>query len=211
MQPLPPDELVRWCQRTLSDDTRAFEALVAQYQARVFATTYRLLGDYHEAEDAAQEVFVKVYRGIKTLEDPATLNTWIYRITTNTCFDLLDKRRRAPGVVPLALDGHPDGERPYADDKRPSPEEDALAWELRRCLEDTLRALEPEGRAVLVLRDVEGRSYQEIAETLAVGLGAVKMRIHRARLAFQRLFETICPGLRGVGQADRQRAADAVS
>jgi RNA polymerase sigma-70 factor (ECF subfamily) len=197
MQSLSPDELVRWCKRTLPDDTRAFEALVAQYKARVFATTYRLLGDYHEAEDAAQEVFVKVYRGIRSLEDPATLNTWIYRIATNTCFDLLDKRRRAPGILPLTPDERQEGEPPYADDKGRTPEEDALAWELRRCLEDTLRALEPEGRAVLVLRDVEGCSYQEIAEMLALGLSAVKMRIHRARLAFQRLFETICPGLRG--------------
>ena len=207
MQPLPPDELVRWCQRTLPDDTRAFEALVSQYKVRVFATTYRLLGDYHEAEDAAQEVFVRVYRGIKSLEEPATFSSWIYRIATNICFDLLAKRRRAPGAVSLTPDDRQDGELPYADDKAPSLEENMLTQELRRCLEDTLRALEPEGRAVLVLRDVEGRSYQEIAETLTVGLSAVKMRIHRARLAFQRLFDTICPGLRGADRSDRPRDA----
>lgn len=208
MEALPPDELVRWCQRTLPNDTRAFEALVAQYKSRVFSTTYRLMGNYPDAEDAAQEVFIKIFRGITTLSDPATLNTWIYRITTNTCFDLLDKRRRAPGVTSIFATEDGEAEPPYADHGRQTPEEEALSRELRRCLEDTLHELEEEGRAVLVLRDVEGRSYQEIAETLTVGLSAVKMRIHRARLAFQRLFDQICPGVWGGKKTGHGPAAD---
>lgn len=197
MQPLSPEELVRWCQRTLPDDSRAFEALIARYKGRVYATTYRLMGNPHDAEDLAQEVFVKIYRGIRTLDDPATLNTWIYRITTNACYDALDKRRRSPATDSLTPDDEWDGEPRYADDRTLTPEASALQRELRRCIEATLRELDDDGRAALVLRDVEGRSYQEIAEGLKVGLSAIKMRIHRARLAFQRVFDRLCPGLRG--------------
>ena len=82
------------CQRTLPDDTRAFELLVSQYKDRVYATAYRLMGNPQDAEDQAQEAFLKIYRGIRSLDEPATLTSWIYRITTNTCFDALNKRKR---------------------------------------------------------------------------------------------------------------------
>ena len=131
------------------------------------------------------------------LSEPATLNTWIYRIATNTCFDMLERRRRAPQTGPLAATtGDDEAEVRYADEREPSPEVSAMQRELRHCLEATLQELDLDARAVLVLRDVEGRSYQEIAETLAAGMSAVKMRIHRARLAFQQLFDRICPGMR---------------
>ena len=197
MQSVEPEQLVRWCQRTLPDDTRAFEVLVAQYKQRVYATTYRLMGNPHDAEDLAQEVFVKIYRGIRTLDDPATLNTWIYRIATNACYDALDKRKRAPATDSLTPDDDWDGEPRYADERMLTPEANALQRELRRCIEVTLHELDDDGRAALVLRDVEGRSYQEIADSLKVGLSAIKMRIHRARLAFQRVFDRVCPGLHG--------------
>ncbi len=186
-------ELVRGCQRTLPDDTRTFEALVDQYKERVFATSLRLMGNYHDAEELAQEVFLKVFHGIKGLDDPATLGAWIYRITANTCFDALEKRNSRRTT---SLDADQNAETLQAEDGALTPEENALRRELRRCLESTLRRLDPAQRVMLVLRDVEGRPYQEIADSLTTGLSAVKMRIHRARLAFQRLFEVVCPGLR---------------
>ena len=207
LESLPPQTLARLCQQTLPEDTRAFEALVGQSKARVYATAYRLMGNRDDAEDQAQEVFVKVYRGIKDLDDPAMVTAWIYRLTVNTCFDALRKRGRSP-TAPLAAppSGDGDEEPQYADPNAAAPEEAALRRELRECLERVLQRLDPGERAVLVLRDVEGRPYQEIAETLAVGLGAAKMRIHRARLACQRLFESLCPELwrpvrtRGAGE-----------
>jgi RNA polymerase sigma-70 factor (ECF subfamily) len=198
MEQISPEELVRRCQRALPDDTAAFEQLVARYKDRVYATAYRLMGDRQEAEDQAQEVFLKVYRGIRQLDEPATVTSWIYRITTNTCFDALSRQKRRPRTSPLDppdAEGH---EQPrYADERSPTPEEAALLRELRRCLEMTLASLDTAGRAVLVLRDIEDRPYQEIAEMLHLGLSAVKMRIHRARLAFQQLLDIICPGVRG--------------
>ena len=194
-----PGALARRCQQTLPDDTRAFEQLVALYKGRVYATAYRLMGDRQDADDLAQEVFLKVYRTIATLDEPATLTAWIYRITTNTCLDALTGRRRRPRTTPFAPPEGDDGARGAADDPElpdhatPSPEEAALGMEVRRCIDETLTRLEPVERAVLVLREIEERSYQEIAESVAVGLSAVKMRIHRARVAFGRVLAEICP------------------
>jgi len=191
------EALVRRCQQTLPEDTRAFEHIVALYKERVFVTAYRLMGNRDDAEDQAQEVFLKIYRSIKDLDEPATLTTWIYRITTNTCFDALNKRKRRPQTMPLARpDAEGNEEAHYADTRSPVPEDIVLRGEVRRCLEQTLAQLDATGRAALILRDIEDRSYQEVAEILSIGMSAVKMRIHRARLAFQQLLDKICPDLR---------------
>jgi RNA polymerase sigma-70 factor (ECF subfamily) len=194
MAALSTEELVHHCQHAAPGDTRAFEQIVVRYKDRVFATAYRYMGNRQEAEDQAQEIFLKVYRKIRSLDEPATLSSWIYRIATNTCIDALNQRRRRPATTPL--------DPPEADTAAPewlidehavSPEEQALRNELRRCLEQALQNLAVDERSVLLMRDLDGRAYQEIAELLKIGLSAVKMRIHRARLAFQRLFERICP------------------
>jgi RNA polymerase sigma-70 factor, ECF subfamily len=189
-----PEELVRWCQRTLPRDTRAFEVLVAQYKQRVFAVAYRLMGNRQDAEDQTQEVFIKIFHRIKDLEDPRTLTSWIYRITTNTCLDALRKQKRRPPASPLVPDD-PDEEPNVADSRMASPEAEMLNRELQHCLEGALARLDPPARTVLVLRDVEERPYQEIAQTLGIGLSAVKMRIHRTRLLFLRLLDELCPGI----------------
>ncbi len=207
MATLPPEELVRWCQRTLPDDTAGFEALVAQYKQGVYATACRLLGNRHDAEDVAQEVFLKVYRRIRTLNEPAALTTWIYKITTRACFDALARRGSASarGESPSADD---EGALSYPD-AGATPEEAALRREVGRCLERALSRLDADARAMIVLRDVEDLPYKEVAEVLALGLSAVKMRIHRTRLALQRLLAQVCPGvwragLAPGGQAGRQ-------
>jgi RNA polymerase sigma-70 factor (ECF subfamily) len=201
LESLSPEELVILCQRTLPEDTRAFEVLVAQYKQRVFSTAFRLMGNREEAEDQAQEVFLKVYRGIKQLDDPATLTTWIYRITTNTCFDALSSRDRRPATKPLGEAGNSDEPEPiiYADSRTLTPEEAVMRKDLRRCLEKAISGLDPVDRGIIVLRDIEDRPYQEIAESLAIGLSAAKMRIHRARLTFQKIFARVCPGMWGKG------------
>jgi RNA polymerase sigma-70 factor (ECF subfamily) len=194
---LSAEELVRQCQEAHPGDLRAFELLVRQYQERVFATAYRLMGNRQDAEDMAQEVFLKVHRGIHTLEEPATLTSWIYRITTNLCLDALTRQKRRPRTISLTPSGGASDEAaepPYADLRTPTPEEAVLRSELHHCLETALVQLDPTTRTILVLRDVEGRAYQEIAENLTLGLSAVKMRIHRARLMFQQMLERVCPG-----------------
>ena len=196
MELIPPEELVARCRRTLPEDQRAFELLVARYKQRVFARAYRMMGNTQEAEDQAQEVFLKVYRGIHDLAEPATLASWIDRITVNTCLDAITRHKRRPATVPLAPSAHEGDDEPqYADARTATPEDAALQRELRRCLERALTQVDPAARAALMLRDIDDRPYQEIVDLLGIGLSAVKMRIHRARLAFQEHFERVCPGM----------------
>ena len=202
MDSLDTEALVRACQRELPHTTAAFERLVHFYKQRVYAVAYRLMGNQEEAEDQAQEVFVKIYRNIKTLDQPATLTGWIYRITTNTCFDALEKQKRRPSTTPLVPTNEDGDEIPqYADEQTPTPEQALMRRELQQCLQRALGQLDTHTRAVVVLRDIEDRSYQEIASIMSLGLSAVKMRIHRARLTMQDVIEKLCPG---IGQMTRQ-------
>ena len=196
MESFSPEALVRWCQRTLPDDPRAFEYLVTHYKGRVFATAYRMMGNTQEAEDQAQEVFFKIYRSIVALDEPATLPAWITRITVNTCLDALTKQRRRPQTVPLDPPEAEGSAAPqYEETRLPMPEDTALRHEAQHCIEAALARMEPTSRAALVLRDIDDRPYQEVATLLTVGLSAAKMRIHRARLTFQHLLERVCPDL----------------
>jgi RNA polymerase sigma-70 factor, ECF subfamily len=192
-----PEELVLRCQQARPGDTRAFEQLVSTYKTQVFRTAYRLMRHHEDAEDLTQEVFLKVYRGIPTLTDPVTLPAWIQRITVNLCLDTLAKQKRRPSV-PLPGGSDDDGDDHLSDTITTTPEAAALRNEVRHCIEAVLAQLGAVERVVLLLRDLEDRSYQEIADSLKTGLSATKMRIHRARLAFQQLFERLCPELRTV-------------
>ena len=200
MEPSALEALVRRCQQSLPDDTRPFEQLVALYKDRIFATAYRILGHPQEAEDQTQEIFLKVYRHVRRLDDPASFSTWLYRIAVRTCYDALAQQQRRPQLHSLTASGDDDVDVPhYLDEHTPTPEQAALQRELRRCLEAALAALTTDERTVLVLRDIEGRPYQEIADLLTIGLSAVKMRIHRTRLAFQQMLERVCPGMAQIG------------
>jgi RNA polymerase sigma-70 factor (ECF subfamily) len=205
MDSLSPEELVRRCRHAAPGDLQAFELLVRLYKERVFATAYRLMGNRQDAEDIAQEVFLKIHRGIRDLDEPVTLTAWIYRITSNTCLDALTKQQRRPRTRPLAAPDQDDAAPRYADPRTLTPEEAALRRELYECLHAALTQLDPAGRAAVILRDVEGRSYQEVAAVLAVGLSAVKMRIHRARLALQGLLERLCPDVVGARSGPTRR------
>lgn len=204
MDTLSPEDLVLWCRRTLPDDTRAFEALVAQYKRGVFATAYRLMGSRAEAEDQAQEAFLKIYRGVAKIEEPATLPSWIQRVTINTCLDALAKQKRRAATSYVTTEGEGEHEdRDLADTRHPDPSARAEQSELRRCLERALDGLDSDARKIIVLRDVEDMAYEEIAQFLKIGLSALKMRIHRARQGVQKLLEQVCPG---VADAFRVRA-----
>ncbi|HMS40129.1 MAG TPA: sigma-70 family RNA polymerase sigma factor [Pyrinomonadaceae bacterium] len=187
-----PEDLVRRCQQTLPEDTRAFEEIVSRYKRKVFYTAYRLLDNREEAEDYAQEIFLKIYRNIKTLSEPATFEGWLHRITVNTCLNAIEKRKRTPAIK-IHLDADEENQG-FDIPSKSNTEKKYEAEEIRNCLEKALAKLEPTGRNAIVLRDIEEMSYEEIASSLKLGLSAVKMRIHRARLAVRDLIEKICPG-----------------
>ncbi|MFN8567813.1 MAG: RNA polymerase sigma factor [Kouleothrix sp.] len=176
--------LVRQCQLAHPPHTYAFELLVTQYQPRVFALALHLLGNYHDAEDQTQEVFLKVFRNIRGLEHPATFPAWLRTITVNTCRDALSRQHRRSDISLTWGNESAETQPALCIPLMSTPEERTLSNELRGHITATLADLRDSCREILVMRMVEGCSYAEIAANLGIGLSAAKMRVHRARRIF---------------------------
>ena len=166
----------------VAGDTSAFDELVERYQRRVYGICYRYFGDAADAEDAMQETFVTLLRRAETFSGTAAFSTWLYRVATNACNDLARKRSRRPRTVPLSVESRTDDGPPGQDPPQDDPAvEDILATrELGMVLVEALRTLDVEQREAVVLHDVYGVPYHEIAERSGVAVGTVKSRIHRA-------------------------------
>lgn len=165
--------------RARQGDLSAFNVLVERYQTSVFNLCLRLLGAPAPAEDAAQEAFISAYRSLGRFRG-GSFRAWLFRIAANACYDELRRRKARPAT---SLDWrNTEDERPIEPpDTAPSMEERAATAELHRALEDALAQLPHEQRLAIVLCDVQGFDYAEIAETMRVSLGTVKSRISRAR------------------------------
>ncbi len=163
----------------------AFRELVRRYERPVFSLLYRMVRDRALAEDLAQETFIKVLNGIKSYKPEFKFSSWIFKIANNAAIDHI--RRRS--LDTLSLDGAPDAETPEAmkataiqlDAKSETPLQEVENRELGSAIERAIGRLRPEYRACILLRHVEGYSYEEIADTLDLPLGTVKTYIHRAR------------------------------
>ena len=172
-----------------SGEPRALEALAERYGGRIYRVAFGVTRNQFDAEEVLQDVLLTLARKGSSFEGRSALASWIYRITTNTA---LNKRRGKRQEVECSLeellpafreDGHRDGERSFLlADWSQSPEAECLAGERRRVLEQALEALPEHYRAVLVLRDVEGLSNEEVAEILSESVPSVKSRLHRARM-----------------------------
>jgi RNA polymerase sigma-70 factor (ECF subfamily) len=159
-------------------DLSAFNELVIEYQTLVYNVCYRMLGQAQAAEDAAQEAFVSAWRNIGTLRGEA-FRPWVLRIAANLCRDELRRRSRRPSS---SLDVALEAGVPEPPDASPLPEETALNKELRAGLDAALAALPEDQRTAIVLCDVEGLDYGEIAAVMKTSLGTVKSRIARGRM-----------------------------
>ncbi len=158
-------------------DEDAFETLVRAHEKRIYSLCYRLCGNADDAADAAQEAFVSAWRALPFFREESNFATWLYRLATNASIDLLrrEKRHRAP----LSLD---DEEQSVdAVDETASPHALYEKKELREAVLRAMESLSEEYRRILILRELQQLSYQEIAEILDLDLGTVKTRIHRAR------------------------------
>jgi RNA polymerase sigma-70 factor (ECF subfamily) len=183
-----------------------FESLVQEHWHHVFALAYQVIRHYQDAEDQTQEVFLKAYRSISSLRNPHALPAWLAKITLNTCCDALAYRRRRLLTMPFELsDQLGITEYGVAGPYLPTPEQAAERAERHRSIVIVLRQLDQSSRHTLMLRDVEGRSYQEIGQLLQLGPSAVKMRIHRARQLFSRLLDDVDPDLRRARRSSRVR------
>lgn len=186
-QKLPNHELVELCQSGLQPDKTAFSELLRRYQSHVDRVLYHLAPDWDDRSDLAQEVWIRVYRNINRLQEPIKFRGWLSRITTNLFYDELRKRKRHKS--PLSLDAPlsmEDGEVSWeiACDN-PRPDDSLTTQEFYQQLNTAIADLPEAFRTTIVLREIEGLAYEEIAEMTGVSLGTVKSRIARARSRLQ--------------------------
>jgi RNA polymerase sigma-70 factor (ECF subfamily) len=167
-------------QRFREGDPSAFNQLVLKYRNRVMGIATRMLGDRIEAEDLAQDVFVKVYHGLQGFQGESLFSTWLYRVTANSCLNRRKKQQREAQVAQAVEDPGP-----IFSNGASNPHTLLEKKELKVLLEKAIQSLPREQRMVLILRDIEGLSYEEIAESLGLELGTVRSRLHRARLDVQ--------------------------
>jgi RNA polymerase sigma-70 factor (ECF subfamily) len=175
--------------RLRAGDMDAFDQLVEEYQPLVYALALRILNDAEDARDAAQETFLKIYRHFANFRGEASLKTWICRIAINQARSAERwRRRRRRGDTtsldaPLGLDWSAEPRSPidYLQSGRPTPEDETLSRERGRQIESGLRRLKKDFRIAVILRDIEGLSYEEIAWVTEVSVGTVKSRIARGR------------------------------
>ncbi|OSZ67541.1 RNA polymerase sigma factor RpoE [Hydrogenophaga sp. IBVHS2] len=188
--PPPPDSDVMLVQRTLAGEQRAFELLVIKYQRRVERLIGRMVRDVDLVEDIAQETFIRAYRALAQFRGDAQFYTWLYRIAVNTAKKQLLELKRDPLVFPSQLKSGDDDET-SGPEREPSlgmadtetPDAVLASKEIAEAVNAVMESLPEELRMAITLREIEGMSYEEIAEALDCPIGTVRSRIFRAREA----------------------------
>jgi RNA polymerase sigma-70 factor (ECF subfamily) len=178
-----------WIRAFLAGDRQQFDFIVRRYQDRVFNLCRRMLGDSEEANDCAQETFVKAFRSLARFRFASQFSTWLYAIAVNTCKNRLASTHyrfwtRFLQILPVAGAGEPTKHRDWPD-PAPSPLSQLARAETERQVQAAIRTLPGSARALIILRDVEGLSYEEIARITGHRLGTVKSKLARARQALR--------------------------
>jgi RNA polymerase sigma-70 factor (ECF subfamily) len=173
---------------SLREDAAAFGELVRRYQDRLFHTVYRLVDNAEDALDVVQEAFLSAYQSLSSFKGDSLFFTWLYRIAVNTAISMKRKRR-----VVLSIDAarhREDAQVEPADTSEESRPGHALEQaEQSRRVHEALSKLSPEHRAVLVMKDMEGQKYEDMADVLGVPIGTIRSRLHRARLELRAILE----------------------
>ena len=182
------EEEAKIIRAVVDGNTNAFEDLVLEYQKQVYHITLKMTGNEEDAFDLSQETFLKAFRALPTFRGEAGFGSWLYRMAANLCIDFLRKKKRQGGGQLISLDEEEEDRRPRElPDLRYEPQGALEKKEMRRKVQEGLQRLPHEQRLILVMRDVEGFSYQEISDALKIELGTVKSRIYRARAHLARL------------------------
>jgi RNA polymerase sigma-70 factor (ECF subfamily) len=184
-------------QSAQSGDLDSFNALILHYQDRVFNTALRILGDEDIAQDAAQEAFISAFRSINTFRG-GSFKAWLLRTVTNACYDELRRQKRRPTtpLEPESKDGEEMDSPRWLADPNMTPSEQFEADELEHAIQHCLDTLPTDFRTVVVLADIQGMDYTEVATVARVPLGTIKSRLARARLRLReclRGFEELLP------------------
>src|SRR5579883_2175181 len=171
--------------RLQANEDAAYDELVRTYSTSIFHVAYRMLGDTAEASDLVQEIFLKVFRNIGGFKGEAALKTWIFRIAFSEILNRLRWWKRRHRFSTVSLDDQPFGAgtepRSMVAASSPNPEQALQSKEEERAIQEALSRLSREHRSIIVLHDIEGFSYNEIADVLGVSIGTVKSRLARAR------------------------------
>jgi len=170
-------ELVRWAQ---AEDKEAFEELIRRHQHRVFAVAGGILRRREDVEDIAQQVFIKAYFSLKRFDQRAAFSTWLYKITVNECWDLLRKKKVRPLVYEADL-SEEQARRIITSEEKGAGPDISERLEARQRVERLLEGLDERDRLMLILKEVEGFSIEEIGEVLDLNANTVKVRLFRAR------------------------------
>jgi RNA polymerase sigma-70 factor (ECF subfamily) len=186
-------------QSALNGDLNAFNGLVLEYQETAFNVALRMMGDVPSAEDAAQIAFISAYKNLRQYRG-GSFRAWVLRMVTNACYDELRRQKRCPTI---SLDGDDDGDgEPMeetgwaADPNAANPQKDLEKAELEHAIQHCLDGLPEDFRAVVILADIEGLDYEEIARTAGTPLGTIKSRLARARFKLRdclKAFEELLP------------------
>jgi len=189
--PDPQTEVTSLIEAHLRGDPRAFGQIVARYQVRLLNFVYRMIGDRERAEDLVQEAFLRIYRHIDRFDRTRKFSTWIYTIASNLAKNELRNRSRAPFVDLDRAGNREEDERTQIDfeDTGTRPDELYDRRSLKALVDETVAKLASHHREVFVLRELEGKSYEEIAEIMHCNLGTVKSRLNRARQSFAELIQ----------------------
>ena len=181
-------ELESLLARCRQGDDLAWEALVRQYQGRVYAVAYHFMRDREEARDTAQEIFIKIYRGLGSMREGDRFLPWMLRLARNCCVDRLRrlKVRTPPAEVPV-------DEAPQIVAAVPSPEDSSLTGARHGLLYRAIARLGEKNREMILLREIQELKLEEIAEMLGLPLGTVKSRSHRARLELAKVVRVLDP------------------
>jgi RNA polymerase sigma-70 factor (ECF subfamily) len=175
------DEELRLMGAAQRGDVESFNALVRLYEGRIYNLAYRMLGDAESAADAAQDAFLSAYRNLRSFRG-GSFRSWMLRIATNACYDVLRARKRRPTVSLDIPDGDEGDDTPLQiPDQGESPDDVALRRELAAAIQQGLDHLPEDQRLTVVLSDIQGLSYEEIAQITDANLGTVKSRLSRGR------------------------------
>ena len=175
------EQELRTVQKVLKGDTNAFEQFVTEYEKIVYNIALRMTGNSEDAADMTQEAFIKAFNSLQSFRGDSKFSVWLYRIATNVCLDFLRSRNRKPTVSLSVEDNEGDDVELDIADESQSPEVLLERGITRDSVRRGLDSLTPEYRQILLLREIQGLSYEEIAQSLNLEVGTVKSRIFRAR------------------------------
>lgn len=176
-----------WIARAKAGDTVAFGLLVEEHQKKVYHLALRMVTNPDDAQELAQEAFLKAWRSMSQFQGDSSFATWMYRLTHNLCIDFLrrEQRRKKVGTAFSLDEAHDEGTKTELPDSHFEPQRQLEQKELREQIAQGLSTLSPEHKEVLILREINGLSYQEISDIVGVAEGTVKSRIARARLVLR--------------------------